>query len=66
MTETCQNCKFRYGESDKWANRSQCRRYPPTNKPHSHGGDLSVWPTVSLYEWCGEHQPVPEPQPAER
>lgn len=55
--QTCATCRFRYGQEDGWSGYAQCRRYPPTNERHSHGGPVSVWPQTDRRDWCGEHQP---------
>lgn len=60
MTDpACGKCRFRNGRQDEWSGHAECRRFPPTNAPHSRGGNVSVWPTTAAYDWCGEFQSNP-------
>lgn len=65
MSESCQDCRFwngRDGKVDGWSGHSACRRYPPVNGKHSHGGASAVYPTTQSYHWCGEYQRLAEDQ----
>jgi hypothetical protein len=52
---TCENCRF-------WRTRGgnhppECRKRPPVTVDN---GD-SVWPAVTKWDWCGEHEPGGRP-----
>lgn len=55
--EQCQSCRYWYTGSD---NRNQeCRRHAPIGIDKY--GDAE-WPEVYPYTWCGDFEPIPEPE----
>lgn len=62
MDKACGTCRWWNDTSrDEWSGYAACHRYPPTNKEHSRGGPVSVWPQTSRHDFCGEHQPKENP-----
>ena len=56
-TEKCQNCKY-HGLGDGYAEMT-CRRYAPTRKvgtPDETGKYTARWPSVSMFDFCGEFE----------
>ena len=43
--ENCESCRF--WQERGFADRGQCRRYPPVN----------TWPMSRGSDWCGEYEP---------
>lgn len=52
---TCENCRF--GRTRGGHHPPECRKHPPTTQDN---GD-SVWPAVTQWDWCGEHEPGERP-----
>ena len=48
--ESCGTCRFSTKGVELWG---YCRRWPPVT---AHTG-ISLFPWVSLHEWCGEYEP---------
>lgn len=34
----------------------ECHRHAPTMVPSGEGNAMSVWPGVSGFDWCGDHE----------
>lgn len=51
----CGNCKYLGVQKKNEADYPCCRRYAPklSHNPY-YAPDSSVWPGVSLSDWCGE------------
>lgn len=54
----CGACKFLAVLSN---GQTLCKRFPPAVAAYATppGAGASVWPPVSLDDWCGEYQPAP-------
>jgi len=50
--QECGNCRFSSSKLDEeyWFD---CRINPPRLQGMT---DMSVWPTVHKYDWCGKHE----------
>ena len=68
---TCSRCRFveRDGLDPRPNDVLTCHRFPPTATPVSSygsqwaGGEIRWrFPPVESTEWCGEFEPVPEPE----
>ncbi len=63
--DTCGGCRFfrayEYHSEDHDAGESEgsCRRYPPVRYQETEfERSCSIWPTVWVGAWCGEHEAV--------
>lgn len=55
----CGTCRWWMGRvSGRIYSPGDCRRYPPSVVVRDRRDDLhQVWPTMSILDFCGEHQP---------
>lgn len=71
MSENCKTCRFfdpnQYQpKNEKLVTEGQCRKNPPTaifverNLMNGSAITETVWPVVSLVEWCGSYESQPE------
>jgi hypothetical protein len=62
MNETCLTCRFHRlaNPGYEWG---LCRRHAPVEMQIEGGGSCTVWPSVSISDFCGDHEPVPVPKP---
>ncbi len=60
----CVNCFFaKDAEKTKHGVKVfACRRYPPQQTGSQQAPEHYPFPMVAATEWCGEHQPRPEPE----
>lgn len=58
MGETCGTCKFHgYGRTSAEVHSNCCRRHAPLITGGLHTDAMTVWPKISVDDWCGEYQP---------
>lgn len=58
MNDECSSCRYFYRMNTEGG---ECRRNPPKvfDRPGQWVDEISLWPVVNDYDWCGEHQPNP-------
>lgn len=56
--DRCETCRWWCGRvSGRVYTPGECRRYPPQIVVRDRSDDLHrVWPTMSIHDFCGEHQ----------
>lgn len=57
MSERCETCRFWRDRNDKWADKGDCRRFPPTLGRDGQYSDHEFPKTLGR-NWCGEYQPA--------
>ena len=56
--KTCESCKFMdmkfgHGSDVKWL----CRINPPVATGGMMNEEFTMWPTVTIRDWCGKYEP---------
>ena len=57
VNRTCETC--RYGDFGYSGHEGLCRRSAPIivlASPNTDPHPMTLWPTVKVSDWCGEHQ----------
>lgn len=53
--ERCRFCRFYMRQP--YAERGQCRRYPPSQLNAGAGRSEGAFPIINYDDWCGEYAP---------
>jgi hypothetical protein len=63
---TCETCRFRgvfYVPADRPVTTSptyKCHRNAPVATGGMYSPSMTIWATVRMDDWCGEHQSAPD------
>lgn len=54
----CESCIYSHNTIIDEKNKYECHRFPPTALIRTNWTVKTAYPTVSIFDWCGEYKQI--------